>query len=348
MILGMSDKKRNVEEASSEIERLDAQLLALLERRAEASARIGQLQPESLRGAMTSQPPPALAKTSLIDPRAVREILRAVSAACAPLVAPRDVAVSGVDGSGVFAAARARFGAGARLMTFNSVELALSEVRNNRATYAVVPYEMQPYGPVDETIRALVAFDVRIVGCFEQRENVALVNKSGTPDQVTTIYATRFLAENFPTVRVADVRVPRMALDIALEDSTAAALVSESFALEEGLQAVHTNVRDAGDDRVRYAVIANRPSSKTGADLTALVFSVNDSPGALHEVLRRFAERDINLTKIESRPTGGEEWVYLFFLEIVGHLTDRHVVTALDEVKRSTRFFKILGSYGRE
>jgi len=75
------------------------------------------------------------------------------------------------------------------------------------------------------------------------------------------------------------------------------------------------------------------------------VFSVRDTPGALLDVLRGFAERGINLTKIHSRPDEAEGWSYLFFVEVAGHATDRALVTAFEEVKRLTKFFKVLGSY---
>ncbi len=110
-------------------------------------------------------------------------------------------------------------------------------------------------------------------------------------------------------------------------------------------------------DRVRYAVVGTRPSSRTGDDVTALVFHVPDAPGALLDVLRQFAERGVNLLRIQSQPTQvtgqltgqatgeGTGWSYLFFVEVVGHPTDRPLVTAFEEVKRLTKFFKVLGSY---
>ena len=87
------------------------------------------------------------------------------------------------------------------------------------------------------------------------------------------------------------------------------------------------------------------PSTRSGSDLTAIVFAVSDSPGALHEVLKQFAERGVNLTKIQSRPTPSDTWQYLFFIEVQGHATDRPIVGAIEEVRRHSKFFKVLGSY---
>jgi chorismate mutase/prephenate dehydratase len=91
--------------------------------------------------------------------------------------------------------------------------------------------------------------------------------------------------------------------------------------------------------------VGPRPSPRTGDDSTALVFSLHDEPGALLDVLRQFAEHGVNLSRIQSRPALGDGWAYLFFLEVIGHATDRQLVSAFEGVKRLTRFFKVLGSY---
>lgn len=105
------------------------------------------------------------------------------------------------------------------------------------------------------------------------------------------------------------------------------------------------DARDEGEPRVRYAVVGARPAARSGDDATALVFAVDDSPGALHEVLRQFAERGVNLTKIQSRPTPSASWQYLFFVEVRGHATDRPIIGALEELRRRAKFFKVLGSF---
>jgi len=98
-------------------------------------------------------------------------------------------------------------------------------------------------------------------------------------------------------------------------------------------------------DHVRYAVVGTRPSGRTASDVTAIVFSAQDSPGSLLDVLRVFAERGVNLTNVLSHPVEGKPWTYLFYVEMIGHFTDRALVTAFEEMKRLTRFFKLLGSY---
>jgi chorismate mutase/prephenate dehydratase len=76
------------------------------------------------------------------------------------------------------------------------------------------------------------------------------------------------------------------------------------------------------------------------------LIGVDTSPGSLFDVLRHFAERGINLRKLQSRPAQRETWDYVFYVEIGGHVSDRPVVTALESIKRNTKYLRVLGSFG--
>jgi prephenate dehydratase len=78
-----------------------------------------------------------------------------------------------------------------------------------------------------------------------------------------------------------------------------------------------------------------------------LAMAPGDDPGALHRALQPFADREINLTRIESRPSTGTSWRHVFFIEMDGHVTDRSVLTAVEELRRIARYAKVLGSYPR-
>ncbi len=217
----------------------------------------------------------------------------------------------------------------------------------------MVPFESRAEGLLQSTIAALTESDVKIIGAFEFVVNLQLASRASSVAEIEKVYAIakdrahcqRFLASELPGAQVLDVKTPIGACQLAAADPRAAVLVHEGFMAEFSLETVKRNVRDDGDERVRYAVVGTRPSSRTGSDLTGLVVAVNDSPGALHEILKQFAERGVNLTKIQSRPTPGENWQYLFFIEVEGHATDRAIIGAIEEVRRLSKFFKVLGSY---
>jgi chorismate mutase/prephenate dehydratase len=162
------------------------------------------------------------------------------------------------------------------------------------------------------------------------------------PDRIA---AEKFIASFVPAVAVVEVASPLAACKACLEDSAAGALVPQATGETSSLFMIQPDVSDRSDLRVRYGLASSRPASRSGADTTAVVFGVHDEPGALFDVLKHFAERGINLKTIQSRPLQGESWTYAFYVEVSGHVTDRALVTALEEVKRQTRLLKVLGSF---
>ena len=353
----MTDKRREVEELRAEIAKLDGQLLSTVEKRAKLSKKIGEARRE-----LTT--PPALPETAQMEallakasgevpPPALREIFREIFATCFSLEQPVVIAYCGLDGGFVHAASRSRFGVAAEYLACDSVVQCLEEVTRQRATYAVVPFETRADGLLSSTIAALTSADVKIVAAFEMVMNLQLATRASSVAEIEKVYASakdrahcqRFLATELPGAQVLDVKTPVAACQLAAADPRAAALVHEGLTAEYQLEIIKRNVRDDGDERVRYAIVGTRPATRTGSDLTAFVVSVSDTPGALQEVLRQFAERGVNLTKIQSRPTPGESWQYLFFIEVHGHATDRNLVGAIEDVRRLAKFFKVLGSY---
>ncbi|MCL2725651.1 MAG: ACT domain-containing protein [Polyangiaceae bacterium] len=351
----MVDKRREVEELRQEIGKLDVTLRTTLERRARLSRKIGEL------GKTAGIALPSGAEmdrwmegaTGDMPAAAMREIFREILATCLSLERPVVVAFSGAEGCFVHAAARSRFGVLAEYTSCETIAATLEEVARDRAGYAVVPFETRTDGLSQATIMALASSDLKIVLSFETVENLQLASKADSMAEIDKVYAmakdrahsARYLAKALSSAQLLDVATPMLACQLAAADPRAAALAHESIAVEQGLHVLDRNVRDDGEERVRYAVIGTRPSTRSGNDLTAIVFAVNDSPGALHDVLRQFAERGINLTKIQSRPTQGATWQYLFFIEVQGHATDRPIVGALEELRRHARYFKVLGSY---
>ncbi len=199
----------------------------------------------------------------------------------------------------------------------------------------------------------MIASDQRVAEVLDVAVELHLMNRTGHVADVQQIHATnadhmsceRFLATRMTSAKVIETRSPLAACEIAAADRTAAAIAHESFGTQLGLEVASRNVLDRGTYRVRYAVVGSRPSRRTGQDATSLAFSVQDAPGSLLDVLRLFAERGINLGKIQSHPVEGQAWSYLFYVEMAGHFTDRPLVMAFEEMKRMTRFFRVLGSY---
>jgi chorismate mutase/prephenate dehydratase len=341
--------------------RLDSRLVATLDERARLARRLGEVRrdhapsiPVADHAAMR-----ALVEQSTGDmPRdALAEVLREVFAAGLSLELPVKVAYVGSEGGPGYSAARGRFGSGAsNLVPAETSAEALEEVTRKRAEFAVVPFETSTEGPLQSTILALMDRDLRISEVLDDRFDLHAMSRGGALAEVDKVYATasdhalcsRFLEGLAPRASVVQVKTPRMACQLAVEQPGAAAIATEAFGALFGLEVAQRDVRDAESSRVRHAVTGSRPSGRTGSEATSFVFSVQDAPGSLLDVLRVFAERGIRLTKIQSHPGHPDErasWSYLFYVEASGHFTDRPLVTAFEEIKRMTRLFKLLGSY---
>lgn len=124
-----------------------------------------------------------------------------------------------------------------------------------------------------------------------------------------------------------------------------AAIGTAASAKLYGLKIVASRI-NAKDNQTRFIVLGKKDHARTGQDKTSLVFAIaKDRPGGLHNVLKEFADRNINLTKIESRPSKKVLGDYYFFADLAGHRQDLVVAAALSGVKRKTSFLKMLGSY---
>jgi chorismate mutase/prephenate dehydratase len=354
----MPDHKREIEELRAELARIDGQILSALEKRAKAARHARELRtgPAQLPLTDKAQLATLVARASGdMPPEDLRAIFQQVYASCLALELPVKVAYIGPEGGFAHAAARAKFGASALLHATESIAATLEDVTSQRAEFAVLPVETTTEGPVQSTIFALVATDLKIVAEIETVSDLCLMNRTGNDNDVEKVYATAadharaqaVLSALARKPSVYDVKTPLMAVKLAAEDHGAAALCTDGFGADLGLEVARRGMVEDGAERVRYAIIGARPSTRTGDDATACVFSVNDAPGALLDVLKLFAERGINLRKIQSRPSRGthEEWTYLFFVEVSGHTTDRPLVSAFEDVRHKTRFFKVLGSY---
>ncbi len=354
------DERKRIEELRQKLLDMDLEILRTIERRARAAQDLSKLRSGSARYAPLSDGThlAALEKAAAppIQTGAIRPIFNAIDAACRVFeVAPR-VAFIGADGGSGWMAARSYFGTTAELVRAEGAPSAIEEVARSRAEFAVVPYESLKDGPVFPTIQAIAAADLKVVGEREMAQALTLLNASGNPADIEKIYVSaqdhmacvHYLEANHPRSLVLDVRSPIMAWELASENHGSAAIVPRGAVGTHDLRIARENIGDEGGVRIRYGVVSRLPAQRSGADATAILFSVHDQPGALHDILQHFKERSCNLRRIQSRPVRGEGWEYVFYVEVTGHVTDRALVAALEDVKREAKMLKIIGSYPLE
>jgi chorismate mutase/prephenate dehydratase len=353
----MATDRHELDELRAQMDQVDNQLLELLHGRAKLARRLGELrkgQPATLPVVERVSARKLVAKSAGPMPEeSLRDILREVHAACLALELPVKVAYCGLEGGPSAVATKRRFGQWSNLVACSTASLAFEEVAKKRAEFAVVPFETSSEGPVNATIAALVASELKVIEVLEAPVELQLLSLTGNAADIEKVYATAadraLCQQGFAAAGLRatshDVRSPLFACQLASEDPSSAAIAVEAVGAHFGLTVAQRGLEGTVHERVRFAVVGARPSARSGEDYTSIAFSVPDTPGALLDVLKQFAERGVSLTKVHSRPVPGDGWSYLFLVELAGHATDRPVITALEEIKRLTKMLRVLGSY---
>lgn len=353
------DSKARLQEIRSKIAELDGKLASVLEERAKLSKEIRGVAEATGAPAEPDREGlklPARHADSELSPEALRTIFAQIQSTARAIERPVRVAYVGAEGGFGHQMAKAHFGASATLIECATVPAALEEVQRQRASFCTFPFDSSVDGLIVPAVSALAVTDLMLVAERTLPAKLCLMTATGVAADIERVISTSighawselFRKREYPAATVVDVRSPTLAAEQAREDPRSAAIVSEATGRERGLEVAQENVGNDPDLRYRYGVVGTRPTSRSGNDTTCLLFSLDDTPGKLFQVLGHFAERGINLKKIQSRPVRGASWDYIFYVEVTGHGSDRGIVTALEAVKGSTKYLKLLGSFPTE
>lgn len=251
----------------------------------------------------------------------------------------------------------AAFGADAEPVPVASLDDVFKDVAAGRVDAGVAAIENSQAGSINRTYDLLRGHDLFIVGEAEVRVDHCLLALPGTRlEDVTRVHSHAVALEQ------CDAFLARLGVEAVVHYDTAgsARMIAEERRVNEGavasrraaelygLDVLAENVQTIKDNRTRFVVIAREPAARgDGAQKTALVMATDHSPGALYHALGAFAERGVNLLKLESRPSRSRPWEYVFYLDVEGHRDDADVRAALADLAGVTSFVKVLGSFPR-
>lgn len=239
-----------------------------------------------------------------------------------------------------------------------SIEEVFEAVERGQAEEGVVPIENSVEGSVNATLDSL-AFDtsLEIRGELVLDIHHALITAPGidlagvrtiASHPQATGQCRRWLTRNLPGRSIVAANSTAEAVGRAVADPTVAAVGTKLAAQLYGGEVREPAIEDYAGNQTRFVVIGRGISPRTGDDKTSLaLFLQADKPGALLMILSEFAYGEINLTKIQSRPTKRALGEYMFFVDFEGHVEDQNVKTALDCLRLKLRSVKVLGSYPR-
>lgn len=348
-----------LEQLRTEIDALDARIVESLNHRAKIAAAVGRLKAFQDRDFHVPSRERAVYErvTRLnkgpLPEEAIRSIFREIMSACLALESPLKVAYMGPKATFSHLATMQQFGLSAQLEPQKSIPAVFEEVEKGKALYGVVPVENSTEGVITHTLDMFVDSNLQITAEIILDIHHDLLSRTGRMEDIRKVYShpqpiaqcRNWLEEHLPNVPLVDVASTAVAAQIVSEDYTAAAIASELAASMYDLKMVHSRIEDQVNNVTRFLVISRKPSEPTGNDKTSILFSVKDEPGILYRMLEPFARRGVNLSKIESRPVKTKAWEYIFFLDMVGHVSEQPVREAIEELRGFCQFLKILGSY---
>ena len=224
--------------------------------------------------------------------------------------------------------------------------------------YCLVPLENSLSGSIHKNYDLLLRHGLKITREINLQVRHNLITAAGvTFEEVRTVLShpvalaqcDQFF-EKFPQL------VKRSAYDTSgsvkriVEENLrdCAAIAGKQAAEYYGGDIVMTEIQDNKENFTRFVLLSREPETDKKADKTSIAFSFGNAAGALFKCLSVFALRDLDLTKIESRPIHGRPWEYLFYLDFLGNTREENTLKALDHLRELTEFLKVLGCYPRD
>ena len=246
------------------------------------------------------------------------------------------------------------FGQDVDVKPCKSFDEVFERVKRGTVDYGVVPIENSIEGSVNRTYDLFLEYDLNVCGEIIIRISHCLIAHKGTNiNQIKTVYShpqalaqcRKFLEQKrLQAISTFDTAGSvKMIKEEKMMD--AAAIASERAAQIYDMTILEREIEDIKNNSTRFFVLDKQDSPYSGQDKTSIIFATKSIPGALYKILGDFADRNINLTKIESRPTKQKLGEYHFYLDFQGHRTEKQCQKALESIKDKTLFVKILGSY---
>jgi chorismate mutase / prephenate dehydratase len=356
----MTETPEDLSELRRRIDRLDEEIVELLNRRADEVVRIGKLKKQSNQAVYV----PDREKQVLDHIRAVNRgpladkvldaVYRELMSGCITLEKSLKIGYLGPEGSFSHLAAVRKFGAAVDYAPQLDIRTVFTEVAGGHCNLGVVPVENSVGGSVIDTLDSFLDLDVKICGemIFRIHHNLLA---ACAQDEVRVIYSKpevfaqcrTWLATQMKGIQTVPVASSSRAAELAAQEPFAAAIGSKLAAELYKVPIVCETIEDNPNNYTRFFIIAQQAAKPTGQDKTALLFATAHRSGALADVLDIFRQYKVNLTNIDTRPSGRQTWEYYFFVDTEGHCDDPNMQAAIKDAREHCLLLTVLGSFAK-
>lgn len=263
------------------------------------------------------------------------------------------VAFQGEHGAYSEEACRLHFGGDVTTLPCRTFEEIFAAVESGAANYGAVPVENSTAGSINKSYDLLLDHDLKVHGEILLRVRHNLLTTPGNDAAITQVrshpqalaqcesYLNRRKLAAVPWYDTAG-----SAKDLAAEPTQGVAVIASKLAAEVyGLEIIDEGIEDMPNNYTRFFVVGKGDPPQPERSKTSLVFAVPNTPGSLYHALGEFATRQVNLTKLESRPRRNRPWQYVFYVDLDGHWQDANISAAVVGLLNRAAFVKLLGSY---
>ena len=348
----------NIPEHRKSIDKLDGQIVKLLNERTKHVLAIGEIKLKAGEEIYAPHRERAVLQRICrknhgpITNESLRAIYREVMSSALSLEKSLTVAYLGPEATFTHQAAIRRFGTSLRYSAQKTVADVFTEVSKNRADYGVVPVENSTEGVVTHTLDMFVDSELKIVAqivlpvqhCLLSRCKMAQIKKLYSHPQ-SLGQCRGWVHANLPHAAILETSSNARSAEFAAREKNSAAIAGVLAAEKYKVPVLEYDIQDNASNATRFLVLGRACSPATGNDRTSLMFSIVHRVGALYRALAPFRRYRINMTKIESRPSKRKAWEYFFFVDCDGHMNDRKVARAISLLAEHCSYVKVLGSY---
>ncbi len=343
----------------SQIDRLDIQILRLVNDRARVAAQIGQIKTEA--GSEVFSPGREEevlahvleASKGPLDAGTIRAIFRELMSGSRALQKVLKVAYLGPEYSFSHLAAVEKFGSAVDFLRVGSIAAVFEEVNRGHADFGVVPLENSTDGRVADTLDMFIRLpELKISSEVRLRIHHNLLANC-SQQEIRRVYSKpqalsqcrNWLSKNVPHAQLIEVASTAVAAELAQREPGAAAVASRQAAVKYGLNILFPDIEDYPHNETRFAVIGDQTGDRSAKNKTAVMFQVPHEPGSLVEALNVFKQNKVNLTWIESFPAKAANQEYIFFVDFEGHADDAKVKRTLEALEKHCERVVLLGSF---
>lgn len=349
-----------LDQVRKNIDTIDQQLIDLLSQRSELVHEVGVIKKAEGLQIYAPEREAALLKRlekmnqGRLPEKSIRAIYREIMSAALALEDNLTVAYLGPEGTWTHQAAIKKFGHSINYSAQPNFAEVFDQVTRRKAHYGVVPIENSTEGAISHTLDLFVDSPLQICAQVLLRIENGLM--AAIPrEEIKTLYShpqvfgqcRNWILRHFPDADLVEVSSTTKAAQIAQEKSAdgAAALGGKLASELHGLTMLDESIQDSSTNTTRFLVIGEKTCPATGSDRTSILFSIHDRPGSLVNALQAFDKLNVNMSKIESRPSKQRDWEYIFYVDLAGHCQDPSVADALLELEKHCSLVKMFGSY---